>query len=229
MTVRTYLYTLTLVLSLLACTGDNSSNPDGHVYLRTLLWTNSYGTSLDISWLYLGDDGTLVRNPTGGVNPVDVAWERQHNAANTGTYTLEDNRMLITWANGQTVTWNVEYEGGDLSAVDGGLVTEPDALPDDYRLDGQYATSAVLPDVSGSQTLIFRPDGTFERSTLGTVHAGIASGQSASEAQGTYLISGNTLTLTMANGDVKKSIICTMAIYKDPSLVINSSHYPRER
>lgn len=82
-----------LVLRFLTACGNTQSasnaaankGPSGTLYLRTYMWTGMCGSSLDISWLYFGDDGQIVRNPKHGVNPVQWDKEKTDNVANTGT------------------------------------------------------------------------------------------------------------------------------------------------
>ena len=55
---------------------------------------------------------------------------------------------MITWSNNKEATWNIETRGGEISAIDGGIVTRPEAVAANFRLSGQYAGGAVLPNVS---------------------------------------------------------------------------------
>ncbi len=60
----------------------NSTSSNGKLYFRTMSWYSSYGSSLDLNWIFLGNDGTFVRDPKNGVNPVNYAAELQNNADN---------------------------------------------------------------------------------------------------------------------------------------------------
>ena len=53
-------------------------------------------------------------------------------------------KMHITWQDGKTADWDLEYDKGEISAIDGGIVTLQTGMPAGYKLDGQYAASAML-------------------------------------------------------------------------------------
>lgn len=227
-----------LSLCLMACnnagsvagsTADAATNDKGHLYLRTYMWTGMYGSNLDISWIFLGDDGRIVRNPVHGVNP--VAWEKElkDNAANTGRWEEKDGKLAISWSNGKTEEWSTEKEGGKRTIIDGGIVSEPDAMPAAYRIEGQYAASTVLPNVANSQTLVFGKDGRFTMSNLGTVTTPDVAAAAQNDQKGSYDISGNTLTLNFSDGSQKKSVICIWDMDGEQNLVINSRYYPQEK
>jgi len=221
-----------LCVVLLSCSnGETSSTQkqNGHLYLRTYMWTGMYGSNLDISWIFLSDDGKIVRNPVHGVNPVNWEKEQQENAANTGRYEEKDGKLAITWGNGKTASWSVDRKDDKISSMDGGIISEPDAMPANYRIEGQYAASTVLPNVANSQTLVFQKDGNFSMSSLGTVTTPDVAASSQNDKKGTYDISGNTLTFNFAGGDVKKSVICIWDMDGGKNLVINSRYYPQEK
>lgn len=232
---------LALTFILLACqhtendahnTGADAAppTPKGKLYLRTYMWTGMYGSSLDISWIYLDANGNVVKNPKHGVNPVDWAKEKQTNAALTGTYKAVGNKELqITWSNGKTAKWSIEKKGGEFSIIDGGITTVQDPMPKNYRIEGQYASSVVLPNVAASSTLVFKKDGTFTSSNYGTVTTPDVTGESTKSNSGTYDISGNTLTMKFPDGKVEKSVICIWDMDGKKHLVINSKYYPQEK
>ncbi len=217
---------------LLGCNQAGSSvatKEKGHLYLRTFLWTGMYGSNLDISWIFLSDDGKIVRNPRYGVNPVQWEKEMQENAANVGRYTEEKDKLAITWSDGKTASWGIEKKDGKLSIIDGGIVSEPEAMPPHYRIEGQYAASTVLPNVASTQTLVFQKDGSFTMNNLGTVSTADVAAASENNKQGTYDISGNTLSFKFSNGEEKKSVICIWNMNGQKNLVINSAYYPQEK
>lgn len=210
-----------------SATGSDAA--DGDLYLRTYMWTGMYGSNLDISWIYLDEDGNIVRNPKHGVNPVDWAKEKQDNAKNTGTYKLQGDKLEISWSDGKTASWGIEKEKGKFSIIDGGITTIQDPMPQDYRIEGQYASSVVLPNVASSHTIVFGKDGSFSSGRLGTVTTPDVTGSSSSEAKGTYDISGNTLTMKFSDGRVEKSVIAIWDMDGQKNLVINGSYYPQEK
>ncbi|HEU4632573.1 MAG TPA: hypothetical protein VFS22_01225 [Flavisolibacter sp.] len=221
-----------LPLFVLGCNSADSSSvkkEDGHLYLRTYMWTGMYGSNLDISWIFLSEDGKIVRNPTHGVNPVQWEKETQDNAANTGHYTEENGKLAISWSNGKTASWGIEKKDGKLTIIDGGIVSEPDAMPEHYRIEGQYAAATVLPNVANTQTLVFQKDGSFTMNNLGTVTTADVAASSQNDKMGTYDITGNTLRFKFTNGEEKKSVICIWDMDGQKNLVINSRYYPQEK
>jgi hypothetical protein len=225
-----------LVALLVSCNNSNSyvagqespAASKGDLYLRTFMWTGMYGSSLEISWIWLYD-GKIVKNPRHGVNPVDWEKEKQDNANNTGTYTMNGDKMNITWSDGKTASWGIGKKEGEITEIDGGIATQQDAMPAGYRLDGKYAASVVLPNVSSSHTIVFKKDGTFSSDRFGSVSTPETSKTSQSAEAGTYDISGNTLTMKFSNGQVEKSVIAIWKEEDETNLVINSSYYPQEK
>jgi hypothetical protein len=217
-----------------SCTSKQGANnadvtdSRGKLYLRTLMWTGSYGSSLDISWLYLSDDGNIVVNPKYGVNPVYMNAEKLNNET-AGRYKIEGDELKVTWLNGKTEDWKLERSNGDYSAINGGLVSQPQALPANYKLTGKFSAGGVLPNVSASSILVFNGDGKFTVSNLGTVSTAETGGSSASQHNGTYKINGNTLSLTFADGKTEVSPICQWDIGGKRHLIIGTSSYPEEK
>ncbi|HEX6915124.1 MAG TPA: hypothetical protein VF145_07770, partial [Chitinophagaceae bacterium] len=200
----------------------------GDLYLRTYMWTGMYGTSLDISWIYMDKNGNIVKNPKHGVNPVDWLKEKQDNAKNTGTYKVAGNKINITWNDGKTASWSVEKKDGKYSAIDGGITTIQKGMPANYRIEGKYASSIVLPNVAATTTLVFKKDGTFTSSNYGTVTTPDVTGSSEKSKTGTYDITGNTLTMKFPDGKVEKSVITIWDDGDKKNLVINGGYYPQE-
>jgi hypothetical protein len=201
----------------------------GDLYLRTYMWTGMYGTSLDISWIYMDKSGNIVKNPKHGVNPVDWVKEKQTNAKQTGTYKVQGNKLAITWSDGSKASWSLEKKAGKYSIIDGGITTIQTGMPKNYRIEGQYSSSVVLPNVAATSTLVFSKDGTFTSSNYGTVTTPDVSGESTNSNKGTYDISGNTLTMKFPDGKVEKSVIAIWDMDGKKNLVINSKYYPQEK
>lgn len=225
---------LLAMLVVTACNNaqSNTNTPEaakGTLYLRTYMWTGAYGTSLDISWLYFGNDGVIVRNPKHGVDPLDPAKENADNAKNTGTWKIEGNKILVSWSDGKQASWSFEKKNGSMTIIDGGIVTVQSGMPAGYRLEGKYAALSVLPNVSNSQTLVFKKDGTFSMNNTGAVTTSDVSGIAPSDKEGKYTITGNTLTLTFGNGNVKKSVITIWDTGDEKNLVINTRYFPQSK
>ena len=66
---RTALFLTLLFWALLAVNVGfaESGKSTGNLYMRTAM----SGSSLNISWIYLGNDGVIVKNPVAGANPID--------------------------------------------------------------------------------------------------------------------------------------------------------------
>ncbi len=234
------LLSLTALALLFACNGSEQVSAaaesdqmqpkvTGDLYLRTYMWTGMYGTSLDISWIYMDKSGKIVKNPKHGVNPVDWTKEKKDNPKNTGTYKVQGNKLAITWSDGSTASWSLEKKAGKYSIIDGGITTVQTGMPKNYRIEGQYSSSVVLPNVAATSTLVFSKDGTFTSSNYGTVTTPDVTGESTKSNKGTYDISGNTLTMKFPDGKVEKSVIAIWDMDGEKNLVINSKYYPQEK
>ncbi|HEX8377072.1 MAG TPA: hypothetical protein VF602_04590 [Pedobacter sp.] len=207
-----------------------SGSTKGKLYFRTMSWMNQYGTTLDLSWIFLGDNGMIVRDPKHGVNPINYQAELADNANNVGKYSIANKVLKVTWQNGKTTSWSLESANGELTAIDAGIVSRPAALPNNFRISGQYAAGAFLPNVSSVQTLVFNTNGTFTQSKSGAVHNNDVSAISKSDNKGTYNITGNTLQLNFDNGEKLVAVIRIWDMGKGKKhLVINRSSFPQER
>lgn len=205
---------------------DNASTlPAGKLFLKTTM----YGSSLDISWVYLGNDGEIVKDPKHGVNPINISAERVDNVAYTGTYKVVGSNFQITWKNGKSETWSFEKTKGEYSSINGGIVTQPSALPINYKLTGSYAAGAVTANLSASSTLTFTADGKFKEARLGAVSTNETGASAADKRQGTYTITGNTLKLKYNSGE---NYVAVVGIYKISTaityFIINSTSYRQQ-
>lgn len=196
----------------------------GDVYLRTTIFRG-----LHISWVYLGKDGVIIKDPKHGVNPVNLAAEKKDNPDYTGTYKQVGGKLLITWQNGKSAEWSIEFDDKKaISAIDGGLATKQPPLPADYRIEGRFSARASTANLLSSTTLTFSKDGTFTQGSFGGVSTADTGATSQSSTSGTYTISGNTLTLIFADGKKTHSVITIMDLGKR-YLVIDSASYPQEK
>lgn len=230
---------ITALALLFACNGSGEATAadteemapkvTGDLYLRTYMWTGMYGTSLDISWIYMDNNGRIVKNPKHGVNPVDWTKEKKDNPKLTGTYKVQGNKLAITWSDGKTESWSIEKKGGKYSIIDGGITTKQTGMPKNYRIEGQYSSSVILPNVAATSTLVFSKDGTFTSSSYGTVTTPDVTGESTKSNKGTYDITGNTLTMKFPDGKIEKSVIAIWDMDGQQNLVINSKYYPQEK
>ena len=185
---------------------------------------------LSLSWIYLGNDGTIVQDPKNGVDPVDINLEKQTNAENVGTYKINDKKIEVIWQNGKTAEWSIEYQKGEISAIDGGVVTLQKGMPSGYMLDGQYAASAMLPNVGQIKTFVFKPNGTFTLNTMGVVQTEDVGSTAEANTKGTYSIKGNTMKINFDNG---QKIIAVITVFgsgdEKKFLILNNSSFPQEK
>ena len=216
-----------LALFLWLCFALNSSlaQGKGNLYMRTSM----FGSSLNISWIYLGTDGVIVQNPIAGANPIDLAKEKAKNAAHTGTYKMQGNKILINWSNGKKAEWQIDKEGAKITGIDGGIVTQPASMPAGYKLEGRFSASAVTANLSSANTFLFKKDGAFDLKRSGAVSTSGGGAISKDQKSGKYTITGNTLTLKFADGTVEKSLINIMNISGSKYLIINSGRFPLDK
>ena len=221
------LFTVALSLLLLSCSNTKSSGSGGTTYLRTL-YSAFGGGSLTISWIYLGDDGTIVHNPVHGVDPIDIAAEKKDNEANVGTYEIKGKKMLITWNNDETAEWSIEKEKGEISIIDGGIVTVPEKFEEGETIKGRFAATALGGGFSRVQTFVFKKNGKFEIVNSTAVSNDYISDYGENAKTGRYELKGNTLQLRYEDGSEQTA---TIAHWKDEDglqLVINGSSFPQE-
>ena len=220
--------TLLLAFVLFSCSNDKKENKDGKVYLRTY-YSAFGGGSLDISWIYLGDDGIIVQNPVHGVNPVDIHAERADNEKNVGSYQLKDDKLFITWDNDRTTEWGIEKEDGNITIINGGIVTQPETFEKGETIRGSFSAMALGGSFSRVQTFIFKKDGSFEINTSTAVSNEYVNEIGENNAEGEYELEGNTLRLKFKDG---KTQLANIAHWKEEDgkmhLVINDSSFPQE-
>ncbi len=215
-----YLSIFLLSIVLFSCSSDAVAQRKGTLYLQSYIVGG-----LRIGWLWLGDDGTFVLNPIRGVDPVNMAIEKEQNAANAGTYTKKGNTISVTYYTGKKENWPMEYDGARLNTIDGWFVAPQKGMPAGYKLNGKYTANFHVGYVSKQQTYTFKNDGTLTLSSQATVNTGVGGGTATGAAEkGTYTIKGNTLNIMMANGDKSIAVIGVMPGAK-PSLIINYTMY----
>jgi len=238
--MRTNLLTAALLL-LAGCTShdkqsdgpsrsDSDTESEGTVYLRSRVWNNPYGGYTEYTWFYLSDDGVIVRNARHGMNPINPEKEKEDNEKNIGTYKERQKKLFIKWEDGKRDTFDFNRDDPSELGIDGGLVTVPNAFDDDHRIKGQFAYTSFNPMLSKVNTIVFKKNGTFELTNSTSVNVKDVTGTyGENSTSGKYKITGNTLTLKFANGNVEKSNI---AYWKNDDgsllLVINNKTFPQE-
>lgn len=219
---------IALLCFLFSCTNHPSSS-NGTVYLRTVFWANSFGGSLDISWIYIGSDGTVIKNPKHGLDPINIEAEKKDNGDNTGTYKKEGDKLMITWSNGKTDGWDIEKNNGEINAIDGGIVSVPDKFSNGEHIKGQFAATAFNPSFSNVQTMVFDKDGSFALTNSVAVSNEAVSTYKENTQKGKYELNGNTIRLSFDDGT---KYVANIAHWKDAdgklTLVINNNSFPQE-
>lgn len=184
------------------------------LYLRTTYFAGS----LSLDTLYFGPGNRLVINPPHGVDPVDFEALAKELPDRVGTYVIQGNTIRITWANGKTDQLPVEFEGGAISAYDGGLMVKADAYPPNQRLSGTYAWGGSTANVSAARTIQLSADGTYSMTALGGIRSIPGNNGSAQATEtGTYTLGGNTLVLHPANGRVASHTVLPFNTALDPA------------
>jgi hypothetical protein len=208
-----------------------TSKAKGKLYLRTQMvsYPSSY---LNINWIFLGEDGTIVYDPVNGVNPINYAAERANNGANVGTYKIEGDQLVVNLEDGKSTSQRIETRNGNISYIDGGIASLQTGVPSGFKLNGQYAGGAITKNLASSHTYVFHDDGTFSLGRLGSVNTESEAGTAKSEdaRSGRYHIKGNTLTLDFEDGTKEKAAIAIMDMGKGVQyLVINQTGFRLER
>jgi hypothetical protein len=194
-----FLSVLTALIYSCGVSADTQS-ADGKLYMRTMSWA---GGTLDISWYYVTKDKIVV-DPVGGVNPLDMALETARNGRNIATYRpADDGTLEVSWGDGRNQRLRVEYKDGNISALDGGLMSLAKPFEKASFEDITYSGLASVAQVTQSVTLFFGKDGKFRMQRVGAVTGGAGtSGVGIDERsdEGIYEIKGNTIHYRFNNG-----------------------------
>lgn len=191
----------------------------GKLYLRHIRWLATGGSSLD--WYFLADNGTIVVDPKHGTDPVNLAAERVDNMKNMGTYSIEGDLLKIKWVNGTNTDVEVEYKDGDICRIDAmSLVMRQTGVPAGYTLNGTYSGVTGVGNIAAGRTFSFSNNGSFTGVNTGYVSAEQGNATAEKNISGTYNITGNTLTLTYADGTIEKAPI---AIWESRLVIGNVS------
>lgn len=221
-----FIFALTALL--ISCSNNSKTSGNGTVYLRTF-YTAFGGGSLSISWIYLGNDGTIVHNPKHGVDPINIEAEKKDNEDNVGSYQIEGDKLKIVWSNDKKDEWSIEKEKGEITIIDGGIATVPDKFQKGETIKGKFAAMAVGSSFSRVQSFVFKKDGKFDLVTSTAVSNDYVSNYGENNKEGTYELEGNTLRLEFEDG---RKEMATITHWKEDDgklhLVINNSSFPQE-
>lgn len=204
------------------------------LYLRT---TYAFG-NLSLNTIYVGPGNKIAIDPKNGIDSFDFDAAAKASPSQVGTFKIEGNKIIVTWAAGKKETLPVEFESGKLSAYDGGLVSKADAYPRDAKLAATFGGSGQTKNVSGARTIAFTADGKYTMSMLGGIR-GVPGKPGVAEktVQGTYKLSGNTLILTASSGEVSKHTVIPFNTALDPKkakisdehMIFDSANLKREK
>ncbi len=195
------------------------SKAAGKLYLRHIRWLATGGSSLD--WYFLADNGTIVVDPKHGANPVNLAAERVDNMKNMGTYIIEGDLLKIKWVNGTSTDVEIEYKDGDIIRIDAlSIVMRQTGFPAGYKLNGTYSGVTGVGNIAAGRTFSFSDNGSFTGVNTGYVSADPGNATAEKNISGQYNITGNTLTLNYADGNIEKAPI---AIWESRLVIGNTS------
>jgi hypothetical protein len=192
-----------------------AAEPEPGLYLRT---TYAFG-NLALSTVYIAKGGKIAIDPKEGVDPFDFEAAAKKSPQSVGKFTVSGNKFLVTWSGkSKPQEVPVEFQNGQLSAYDGGLLTKAEAYEKDQRLNATYAGLGTTANVSASRTLTLTSDGKYTMKLLGGVRGipGAAPGVAETTETGQYQLKGNTLTLTSAAGKSTKHTVLPFNTALDP-------------
>jgi hypothetical protein len=236
MNLRILCGSMSVCLTLVSSMTLRGAEPETGLYLRT---TYAFG-NLSLSTVYIGKGGTIAIDPRDGVDPFDFEAAAKKSPQTVGTFTVSGNTFLVTWG-GKPGTQKVpvEFENGKLSAYDGGLVTKAEAYGKNEKPNATYAGSGTTANVSAARTLTLTSDGKYTMTLLGGVRGipGSKPGIAETRETGKYLLSGNTLTLTKADGKSAKYTVLPFNTALDPEkaqisdehLIFDGTNLKREK
>lgn len=177
---------------------------------------------LELMTVYLGKGNAIVRNPRFGWE--DTEKERMHNASNTGTYRIDNETMMIHWADGRSDNWRVAYSTMAVYGLDGRAANVQKAMPAGFVLNGRYELNG-MGNLSQPLNVEFNFNGGFiTRSSSIAQHTSTV--ETNATQRGKYTISGNRLELLFESGERIIASICVPVIGGKKYLVINNNYFP---
>jgi hypothetical protein len=204
--------------------------------VETFYWSGRL--SLNNHGWFFTKDGRFSKAPKGGFDFKTFSAAGQAKKTD-GVYWINGDKITLQWADGSKATeYSFERKGDEI--VLGGVGSTPvKGFKRGWRLDGEYEGGSSFGGgaVANSNTLVFRKDGTFARSSIGSIRSTGAgttvSAGSQSEAAGTYEFDGYTLTLTYADGTTTAHTVFAFSdedgegrpeyIYRDGTMMRNQA------
>lgn len=178
--------------------------------VETFYWNGS--SSLSNQGWFFTKDGRFSKAPAGGFDFKTFAAAGQAGKSD-GVYWITGDKITLRWANGSKPSeYAFARKGAEI--VLAGLGSTPvEGFKRGWRLDGKYEGGASFGGgaVASSNTLVFRKDGTFARSSIGSISSKGSgtevSAGSQSESAGTYEFDGYTLKLGYTDGTGKSHTV----------------------
>lgn len=169
--------------------------------------TYYWGSRLSLSnqgWFFT-KEGRFSREPEGGFAFKELAATNAPRKTD-GIYWIKDGKITFAFADGSKPEEHDFENKGDEVRWGGLGVTRVKGFRKGWRFAGEYEGGASLGGgTAASTTVVFRPDGTFALSSVGTASSTSAgttvSGGAQGAAAGTYEFDGHTLTLVHTGGD----------------------------
>lgn len=216
----------TFICLITAACSATAPTSTGTLYLRSFLWING---PLELSFIYLGNDGTIVINPKLGTEPINADGEAK-NGTEVGTYKISGDKADIIWRNGTKATKTIETKNGVITSWDGGIMVKCEKYAPNTKFEKSFTGGNV---VSGGGSMVgsfhtynFHNNGSFDLESQGTISTSVVGGISTGNLKGTYLLGGNTLKLTFANGKVDIFVIAPFEdYYGKEGFILNGTHF----
>lgn len=200
-------------------TNEVTDEMAGELYLRTIY--NSGSGSLNISWIFLGTDNTIVKNPFYGVNPIQKDKEIANDGKSVGVYTKTATGFDIKWADGSNQSLNAQFKNGKLSGFDGGICTLAKSFTIKSFPNETYTNSGV--------TLTLNSDNTFSWET--NMYDSNSRTYNKSIKTGKYELQANTLKFIGPEDFIYNNRSFTVQPYdmgNKVDLILGTSHFKRK-
>lgn len=179
------------------------------LYLMTRFWP---GSGLELATYYF-HNGSVVLNPIAGGNGLNVEAERAAHPKAVGTFRLANGQLTLA-LEGSNQTAKFEDDKKGCFGWDAGIFCPVEVFKPGTTLNGTFtggASSGGGGAVMSSTAIAFKPDGTYQRDSVGTfttrTNASTISGGSTGQESGRYRIDGTAMHL-MPNGG-KETVVTT--------------------
>lgn len=182
------------------------------LYFRMVSYHNgSYFEFHQEHYYFTADGKAYMGVPRGGLENFDWTAAAREKPTITGTYDIADGKLTITWADANKKPTSMPFkrkEEGNVE-LDGLFTSKVGRFEKDTKLEGTYSWAGssgggMVAFVGSARSITFAKDGTYKASAVGSASINAAgqtiAGSSESIDEGTYTISGNTMTLTHKDG-----------------------------